>query len=229
MLASRLALRAAARRSIATPIAIRSLSTPVEPKQKANSIIDALPGNSILSKTGILATSAAAAVYAVSSELYVVNDETILLVTFLGFVGLIAKVMAPMYGEFAKDRTAFVTKLLNEARAGHVASVKERIDQVSNLKDVVPTTKALFELSKETAALEAEAFELKQKVGVASEAKSVLDSWVRFEAQVRQLEQEQLSASVIAKVQSDLKDPKFQDKILSQAVSDVEKLFAKEK
>lgn len=229
MLASRLALRAAARRSIATPIAIRSLSTPVEPKQKANSIIDALPGNSILSKTGILATSAAAAVYAVSSELYVVNDETILLFTFLGFVGLIAKVMAPMYGEFAKDRTAFVTKLLNEARAGHVASVKERIDQVSNLKDVVPTTKALFELSKETAALEAEAFELKQKVGVASEAKSVLDSWVRFEAQVRQLEQEQLSASVIAKVQSDLKDPKFQDKILSQAVSDVEKLFAKEK
>lgn len=229
MLASRLALRAAARRSVATPIAIRALSTPVEPKQKANSIIDALPGNSILSKTGILATTAAASVYAVSSELYVVNDETLLLFTFLGFVGLIAKVIAPMYGEFAKDRTAFVTKLLNDARSGHVSAVKERIDQVSNLKDVVPTTKALFELSKETAALEAESFELKQKVGVASEAKSVLDSWVRFEAQVRQLEQEQLSATVISKVQSDLKDPKFQDKILSQAVADIEKLFAKEK
>lgn len=229
MLASRIALRAAARRSVATPVAIRCLSTPVEPKEKANSIIDALPGNSILSKTGILATTAAASVYAVSSELYVVNDETILLFTFLGFVGLVAKVMAPMYGEFAKDRTAHVTKLLNDARVGHVSAVKDRIDQVSNLKDVVPTTKALFELSKETAALEAESFELKQKVGVAAEAKSVLDSWVRFEAQVRQLEQEQLSSSVIAKVQKDLKDPKFQEKILSQAVTDVEKLFAKEK
>lgn len=212
------------------PASIRLLSsTPVEPKQKASSIIDALPGNSILSKTGILATTAAASVYAISSELYVVNDETLLLCTFVGFMGLVAKVIAPLYGEFARDRTAHVTKLLNDARLSHVTAVKDRIDQVSNLKDVVSTTKALFEISKETAALEAESFELKQKVGVATEAKSVLDSWNRFEAQVRQMEQQQLSSSVIAKVQSDLKDSKFQDKILAQAVSDVEKLFAKEK
>ncbi|GMM29226.1 F1F0 ATP synthase subunit 4 [Martiniozyma asiatica (nom. inval.)] len=211
------------------PVGVRCLSTPVEPKQKANSIIEALPGSSILSKTGILATSAAAAVYAISSELYVVNDETLLLATFLGFVGLVAKVIAPMYGEFAKERTDFVTKLLNDARAGHVNAVKERIDQVGSLKDVVSTTKALFEISKETAALEAESFTLKQKVGVASEAKSVLDSWVRYEAQVRQMEQQQLSSTVISKVQSQLGDAKFQEKVLAQAITDVEKLFAKEK
>jgi F-type H+-transporting ATPase subunit b len=111
----------------------------------------------------------------------------------------------------------------------HVSAVKDRIDQVSNLKDVVPTTKALFEISKETAALEAESFELKQKVNVATESKSVLDSWNRYEAQVRQLEQEQLSSSVISKVQAALADSKLQDKVLAQAVSDVEKLFAKEK
>lgn len=221
--------RVAAKASRVNYTAVRAFSSPVEPKEKAASIIDALPGNSILSKTGILATSAAASIYAVSSELYVVNDETILLATFIGFVGLIAKVVAPMYGEFAKDRTAHVTKLLNDARLGHVSAVKDRIDQVSNLKDVVSTTKALFEISKETAALEAEAFELKQKVNVATEAKSVLDSWARYEAQVRQLEQKQLSSTVIAKVQAELKDPKFQDKVLAQAVTDVEKLFAKEK
>ncbi|GMF82207.1 unnamed protein product [[Candida] boidinii] len=89
--------------------------------------------------------------------------------------------------------------------------------------------KALFEISKETAAVEAEAFELKQNVQVASEAKSVLDSWVRYEAQVRQLEQQQLSSTVIAKVKSEITNPKFQDKILAQSVEDVEKLFAKEK
>lgn len=207
----------------------RFMSTQVDPKQKASSLIDALPGSSILSKTGILATSAAASIYAISNELYVVNDETILLVTFIGFVGLIAKVVAPLYGEFAKERTAFVTKLLNDARSGHVNAVKERIEQVGSLKDVVSTTKALFEMSKETAALEAESFTLKQKVGVATEAKSVLDSWVRYEAQVRQQEQKELSSTVIAKVQAQLKDAKFQDKVLAQAITDVEKLFAKEK
>lgn len=219
-------VRQSSRVALAAP---RFMSSQVDPKQKASSLIDALPGSSILSKTGILATSAAAAVYAISQEIYVVNDETILLATFLGFVGLIAKVIAPMYGEFAKERTAFVTKLLNDARAGHVNAVKERIDQVGALKDVVATTKALFEMSKETAALEAESFSLKQKVNVATEAKSVLDSWVRYEAQVRQQEQKQLSSTVIANVQKQIKDPKFQDKVLAQAIADVEKLFAKEK
>lgn len=142
-------------------------------------------------------------------------------------MGLVGKVIAPMYGEFARDRTAHVTKLLNEARLGHVNAVKDRIDQVSTLKDVVSTTKALFEMSKETAALEAESFQLKQKVLVATEAKSVLDSWSRYEAQVRQQEQQQLSASVIAKVQAQIADSKFQDKVLAQALADVEKLFAK--
>ncbi|GMG35095.1 unnamed protein product [Ambrosiozyma monospora] len=223
--------RPAGIKSLAT-VGLRGLATqtptPVDPKTKATSIIDALPGNSFLSKTGILATTSAAAVYAISNELYVVNDESILLVTFIGFMALVSKVVAPMYGEFARDRINHVTSILNAARSGHVEAVKDRIAQVSSLKDVVSTTKALFELSKETAALEAEAFELKQKVGVASEAKSVLDSWVRYEAQVRQLEQEQLSSTVIANVQAKLKDPSFQDKVLAQSVADVEKLFAKE-
>lgn len=205
--------------------AIRCIST--TPKDKANSIIDSLPGNSIISKTGILATSAAASIYAISSELYVVNDETILLATFIGFMGLIGKVVAPMYGEFARDRTAHVSKILNDARLNHINAIKDRINQVPNLKDIVSTTKTLFEISKETAALEAESFELKQKVNVANEAKSVLDSWIRYEAQVRQLEQQQLSSNVIAKIQNDLKDPKLQDKILAQAITDVEKLFSK--
>ncbi|ODV87981.1 hypothetical protein CANARDRAFT_5287 [[Candida] arabinofermentans NRRL YB-2248] len=232
MLASRLALRASkqalrpATFGIA-PIGSRYMSTPVDPKAKATTIIDALPGNSFISKTGILATSAAASIYAISNELYVVNDETILLVTFVGVIGLVSKLLAPMYGDMAKARTESVINILNEARQGHVQAVKDRINQVANLKDVVSTTKALFELSKETAALEAEAFELKQKVSAASEAKSVLDSWVRYEAQVRQLEQKQLAESVISKVNAELANPKFQDKILVQSVEEVEKLFAK--
>lgn len=60
-------------------------STPekqTDPKAKANSIINAIPGNNILTKTGVLGTSAAAVIYAISNELYVINDESILLLTF---------------------------------------------------------------------------------------------------------------------------------------------------
>lgn len=201
----------------------------VDPKTKATSLIDALPGTSAVSKTGILGTAAAATVYAISEGLYVVNDESILCVTFAGFVYLACKVLAPGYGEYANARIAEVTKLLNDARASHVTAVKDRISEVSSLKDVVATTKALFELSKETAALEAEAFTLKQKTGVAADAKSVLDSWVRYEGQVRQQEQAQLATAVEANVQKQLDDVKFQDKVLAESVSEVERLFAKEK
>ncbi|CAH2353086.1 ATP synthase subunit 4, mitochondrial [[Candida] railenensis] len=226
---NRIALRAVARPVALrqAPIGLRFLSTPVEPKEKANSIIDALPGNNLISKTGILATSAAAAVYGISNELIVLHDETILVVTFATFTALCAKFIAPLYTEWADGEIKKVNDLLNESRTKHVSAVKERIDSVGQLKDVVSTTQALFAVSKETAELEAKSFELKQQLAVSHEAKSVLDSWVRYEQQQRQLEQQQLIKSVLDKVNKEIENPKFQEKILNESVAEVEKLFAK--
>lgn len=205
-------------------------STPekqTDPKTKANSIINAIPGNNILTKTGVLGTSAAAVIYAISNELYVVNDESILLLTFLGFTGLVAKYLAPAYKDFADSRMKKVSEILNASRNKHVEAVKDRIGSVSELQNVAETTKVLFDVSKETVELESEAFELRQKVELAHEAKSVLDSWVRYESSLRQLEQRQLTASVIAKVESELGNPKFQDKVLQQSITEIEQLLSK--
>lgn len=217
----------ASRTLLTNRIGVRCLSTPVEPKEKANSIVDALPGNSLISKTGILATSAAAAIYGISNELVVLHDETILVVTFSTFVALCAKFVAPLYTEWADGEIKKVNDLLNESKNKHVSAVKGRIESVSQLKSVVNTTKQLFDISRETAKLEAETFELKQKVAVANEAKATLDSWVRFEQQQRQLEQEQLLKSVLEKVNKEVENPKFQDRVLAEAVAEVEKVFAK--
>lgn len=219
-------MRLAARQ---VPIGVRCMSTPApqEPKAKANSIIDALPGSSVLSKTGILGTSAAAAIYAISNELYVINDESILLATFLGFSAIVVKFLAPGYKEWADARVKKVHDILNASRTKHVDAVKDRINSVSELQNVQDITKVLFEVSKETVKLEAEAFELKQKVDLANEAKSVLDSWVRYEASVRQLQQKQLTETVLARVKAELANPKFQDRVLQQSIAEVEQLFAK--
>ncbi|ODV65492.1 hypothetical protein HYPBUDRAFT_153778 [Hyphopichia burtonii NRRL Y-1933] len=209
------------------PIGLRYLSTPVEPKQKANSIIDALPGNNYLSKTGFLATSTAAAIYGISNEILVIHDETILLVTFAAFSALAAKFVAPLYTEWADGEIKKVNDLLNESRTKHVTAVKDRIESVSQLKDVVSTTQQLFAVSRETAELEAKAFELKQQIAVAQEARATLDSWVRFEQQQREIEQQQLIKSVLEKVNKEIENPKFQDRVLAESVAEVEKLFAK--
>jgi len=75
---------------------------------------------------------------------------------------------------------------------------------------------------QETAKLEAEAYELEQKTAIAAEAKSALDSWVRYEGQVKARQQKELAESVIAKIEKDLENPKVLKQILDQAVADVE-------
>lgn len=78
---------------------------------------------------------------------------------------------------------------------------------------------------QETAKLEAKAYELEQQTALAAEAKAVLDSWVRYEGQVKQRQQKELAASIIAKVQKELENPKVLQQILQQSVADVESTF----
>ena len=77
---------------------------------------------------------------------------------------------------------------------------------------------------QETAKLENEAFVQRQKVALASELKSVLDSWVRYEQQQKESEQAELAKSVIAKVLAGLKDEKTQKEILTNAITEVERM-----
>ncbi|KAL3418649.1 ATP synthase subunit 4 [Phlyctema vagabunda] len=202
-------------------------SVPTEdPKKKAQSILDSLPGNSLVSKTAILSSSAGVAIYALSNEYYVVNEETVVAFCLLSIWGAVIKYGGPMYKEWAEGQVNKIKSILNSARADHTEAVKTRIQSVQQLGSVVDVTKTLFEISKETAKLEAQAFELQQSTALAAEAKSVLDSWVRYESQVKIRQQKELSESIIAKIQKELENPKVLQQILQQSVADVEKIVS---
>ena len=53
----------------------------------------------------------------------------------------------------------------------------------------------------------------------------MLDSWVRYEGQVKNRRQKELAESVIAKVTKELENPKNMQTILSQSIADVESMF----
>ena len=145
-----------------------------------------------------------------------------------------------MYKEWADGQVAKMKGILNAARDDHTSAVKSRIENVKQLGSVIDVTKQLFEVSKasewkplvtrvigtdhfqETAQLEAKAFELEQKTALAVEAKQVLDSWVRYEGQVKQRQQRELADSIIAKISKELENPKTLQQILQQSVADVE-------
>ncbi|KAG5939095.1 atp3 gamma subunit of the F1 sector of mitochondrial F1F0 ATP synthase [Claviceps sorghi] len=228
LLRSGLARPAVPALSVAATVAARHASNvpAEEPKKKAQSIIDSLPGSNLLSKTAFLSSAAGLSIYAISNEYYVMNEETIVAFCLLAVWGGLIKYGGPGYKEWAESQSEKIKNILNSARADHTEAVKGRIHDVEQMTGVVDITKALFEISKETAKLEAQAYELEQKTAIAAEAKAVLDSWVRYEGQVKQRQQKELAASVIAKVQKELQNPKVLQQILQQSVSDVEKIVS---
>ena len=52
------------------------------------------------------------------------------------------------YKEWAENHIARIKDVLDGARAEHTQAVKDRIDEVGQMKDVVDLTKGLFEISK---------------------------------------------------------------------------------
>lgn len=75
---------------------------------------------------------------------------------------------------------------------------------------------------QQTAELEHESYHMKQKTLLTAEVKAVLDSWVRHETQVREAEQRDLVATVLANVQKSLADKKLQRDILLASVAEIE-------
>ncbi|TRM58792.1 hypothetical protein BD626DRAFT_550571 [Schizophyllum amplum] len=195
------------------------------PEKRAEEIINNLPSKpSLITKTGTALVGTGLAAAAISQELYVVNEESILLAGTIILFTFIAKSMREPFGNWAQGAADRVANVLNQARAEHTNAVKERMDAVAQMKDVVSLTEGLFALSKETATLEAEAFVQKQKVALAADVKSVLDSWVRFEQQQKENEQADLTKTVIEKVLATLQDEKTQKDVLAGAIAEVEQL-----
>jgi len=139
-------------------------------------------------------------------------------------VYLITSLGGAPYSAFVASVQQQHSHVLNSARAEHKQAVQERIDSVGQMRNVVDITKDLFEVSKDTAKVEAEVFELQQKVDFAAEAKSVLDSWVRYEANQRQREQKQMADTITAKIRDELRNPRLQQQLLTQAINDVESM-----
>lgn len=119
-----------------------------DPKAAASSILDMLPGNSIASKTAILSAGAGLSIAAISNELYVVNEETIIAFSLCTIYWAVYTYGGPMYAEFAKNQNDKIKGILNAAREDHTSAVKARISSVQDLSGVIDVTKDLFAVSK---------------------------------------------------------------------------------
>lgn len=102
----------------------------------------------MLSKTAILSAGAGLSIFAISNELYVVNEESIVMLSLLSVFWAVGHYGGPMYKDWAEGQVNKIKGILNAAREDHTTAVKQRIENVKELGGVIDVTKSLFEVSK---------------------------------------------------------------------------------
>jgi F-type H+-transporting ATPase subunit b len=68
------------------------MSSKQPPSERANEIIESVPSSNIVTKTGAVILGTGLTATAISQELYVVNEETVVLAGFLILATFIARV-----------------------------------------------------------------------------------------------------------------------------------------
>ena len=107
-----------------------------------------MPGNSLASKLAILSGGAGLSIAAISNELYVVNEESIVMLSMFTIYWAIYTYAGPAYKDWAQGQAEKVKGILNAARDDHTNAVKTRISNVQDLSGVIDITKDLFAVSK---------------------------------------------------------------------------------
>ncbi|KAJ3227472.1 atp4 subunit B of the stator stalk of mitochondrial F1F0 ATP synthase [Clydaea vesicula] len=206
---------------------VRPYSSEKDPKETALNLINMFPGKNMVAKTSSILAASSIAAFAISKEIYIIDAEFLEMWCIFGAYFVWYKAFGEAAKEYLRERKENVRRVLNEARNDHQAVVQERMNHIGKLSDVVEVTENLYGMSKELAKMEAEIFELKQRVNFQQEVKSTLDSWVRHEQSVREKQQQLLAASVIESVTAKLRTPRMYDQILAQTLADVEQLTKK--
>ncbi|KOS47651.1 hypothetical protein ACN38_g1375 [Penicillium nordicum] len=96
-----------------------------EPSKKAQSILNAIPGNSLVTKTATLSAAAGLSIAAISNELYVMNEETVAAFCLLSVFTAVGKYGGPAYREWAEGQVQKHKDILNAARADHTNAVQQ--------------------------------------------------------------------------------------------------------
>ncbi|CAH1759975.1 2612_t:CDS:2 [Entrophospora sp. SA101] len=109
----------------------------IESEQTALSIIDSLLDNSLITKTGYITVGTGLLTLAISKELYVLNEETLLLLSFSTMCATIYRALKQPVSEWVV--TQKINSILRQTREDHKSAVVERIEtvgQIGNLKAV---------------------------------------------------------------------------------------------
>lgn len=181
----------------------------------------------VLPKTAYITLGTGAVALAISKEFYVVNEETMILASFLITCSVGYKYLKTPFKEFIQSEVSNVRQQMLSSRQNSKQKVLDRIQQCSPFLEIETATKDLYKMSRELTELEAKVFELRQKQVLCQETKLYLDNLVRNEAAIKAKEQKRLALLVKTELEQNLKDENFQKLLLNQSIEEIVKISNK--
>eukprot|EP00834_Sanchytrium_tribonematis_P008710 NODE_1134_length_2061_cov_0.390928.p2 type:complete len:209 gc:universal NODE_1134_length_2061_cov_0.390928:1541-915(-) len=200
----------------------RLLRNKLDPKTKADQLLNKLPATNTLRNTTTFTLLASATAFAVSKELYVFTEDSILLASFATIIAIMYKQGKPAYLETADAYISNMKKLFTSARENHSKLVSNQVEERGKLSNIVNETKSLFQLSKEMVDLQKQEFELKQQIELTQMIKQKLDAWNRFESSIAEGEKQRMLSNVMNRVDSELAKKEVQNQLFQQALRDLD-------
>jgi F-type H+-transporting ATPase subunit b len=201
--------------------------TQPQTQSKLRALINLIPGESAIGKLGYTAVGGGLATFLISQELYIPNDETLVLVAF-------ALATRALYTRLSGPLSAYLDTSIGEIRAKWLASsisekdsLAERLADMQLFRDAPAVAAAHFATCQENLTMQAELDSLLATQKFIQAVQFKLDDAVRKEREKAAQERRARVEALVVGVQEALKDPKVQDAILKKCLVDLERMEAK--
>lgn len=113
---------------------------------------------------------------------------------------------------------------LTASRVTEMDNIKLEIGELEQFRDFSEITADLYQTKRENVILEAQLGELMEQNNFLASTKAKLDEAVRKETEKKLAEKRALVEAIKAGVLKELAEPKLQDRILKQALIDLQKI-----
>eukprot|EP01134_Creolimax_fragrantissima_P005217 CFRG5217T1 len=169
-------------------------------------------------KTGSVVLGAGLAAVALSKELIIFHEETLVLCTSLAFLYTAYKVGAEGLDTMFKERAREIYTSLAQSRIAKEASLKEQIEDETSYKHLPPTIAQIMDVHQDNIDLQYELELREMKHETHDLIKGKLDKIVQLEAKIRAAEQEQIVDRLEAAVTAHFRNQKA-DVVLKDAIA----------
>jgi len=171
-------------------------------------------------ESGATMFTAGLAAYLLSKEIFIINDEVLLILVMGGTGYQLSKAAGPVIGKMLDERRNAILDAMNKGRTGQLAALEAAIDAAKEGEAALEDRKEYFEVMKSNNEMRLEIEYRRRLQEVESEVQKRLDYQVDLQNLERNIEEDHISAWVEKQVVGSI-TAKHETDAIAQCIKDL--------